>query len=37
MQDGCNVIGSARRVMDYYGGILSCPLTGMKSYIKFKP
>ena len=33
MQDGCNVIGSARGVMDYYGGKLSCPLTGMKSYI----
>ena len=29
MQDGCNIIGSARGVMDYYGGKLSCPLTGL--------
>ncbi len=30
VQDGCSVIGSARGVMNYYGGKLSCPLTGSK-------
>lgn len=28
-QDECNIIGSARGVMNYYGGKLSCPLTGL--------
>ncbi|CAF1408692.1 unnamed protein product [Adineta steineri] len=28
-QDGFNIIGSARGVMDCYGGKLSCPLTGV--------
>lgn len=31
VQDECNLIGSARGVMDYYGGKISCPLTGLKS------
>ncbi|CAF4068271.1 unnamed protein product [Rotaria sp. Silwood2] len=29
VQDECNVISSARGVMDYFGGKLSCPLTGV--------
>lgn len=33
IQDGCNVIGSARGIIDYYGGKLSCPLTGVSLYI----
>ena len=33
IQDGCNVIGSARGIMDYYGGKLSCPLTGVSLLI----
>ncbi|CAF3369678.1 unnamed protein product [Rotaria socialis] len=33
IQDGSNVIGSARGIMDYYGGKLSCPLTGVSLFI----
>ncbi|CAF0891258.1 unnamed protein product [Adineta steineri] len=33
IQDGCNVIGSARGIMDYYGGKLSCPLTGVSLFV----
>ncbi|CAF3453676.1 unnamed protein product [Rotaria sp. Silwood1] len=33
IQDGSNVIGSARGVIDYYGGKLSCPLTGVSLFI----
>lgn len=33
IQDGSNVIGSARGIIDYYGGKLSCPLTGVSLYI----
>jgi tight junction protein 1 len=33
MQNGCNVIGSARGIIDYYGGKLSCPLTGVSLFI----
>ena len=29
LQDECNIIGGARGVMDYYGGKLSCSLTGV--------
>ncbi|CAF4646653.1 unnamed protein product [Rotaria sp. Silwood1] len=29
VQDECNIIGSARGVIDYFGGKLSCPLTGV--------
>jgi len=27
--DECNVIGTARAIMDYFGGTLSCPKTGV--------
>ncbi|CAF4215533.1 unnamed protein product, partial [Rotaria sp. Silwood2] len=33
IQDGPNVIGSARGIIDYYGGKLSCPLTGVSLFI----
>ncbi|CAF3701534.1 unnamed protein product [Rotaria socialis] len=29
LQDECNIIGGARGVMDYFGGKLSCSLTGV--------
>jgi len=36
IQDGCHLTGSARGIMDYYGGKLSCPLTGF-IYVFFVP
>lgn len=31
--DGYGVIGSARGIMDFYGGKLSCPLTGVSLFV----
>ncbi len=33
IQDGSNVIGRARGIIDYYGGKLSCPLTGVSLHV----
>lgn len=33
IQDGCHIIGSARGIIDHYGGKLSCPLTGVSLFI----
>ncbi|UJR16411.1 hypothetical protein I4U23_003313 [Adineta vaga] len=33
IQDGYGIIGSARGIMDYYGGKLSCPSTGVSLFV----